>query len=245
MNNASKFKSDINKLTEFRIRQIVQYVIYCYLKILDDKITYNYSEKGKISKEDFLKYGLVNDYLQKRDNKRYFIEHISDNPSVDVDISFHPEETMIYNDNGTDKKTVDKIDIAVHEDGLQSIWSEKTEDEIRFAIECKRIEKLSDTDNYISDIENFSIREYEKTRLPFEGQIAFIENKSINYVTLKNKINEILKNHHSIITDSFLNPIVLDDKFDGTYLSKHQRTVSRHRFSIYHLLFNYSNIVVD
>ena len=242
--NANKFKSDINKLTEFRIRQIVRYVVYCYLQILSDKKTYNYSEKGKIPKEGFLRNGLVNDYLQKSYNKEYFKKYLSDNPSVEI--TFHPEEEMTYIiDSETNQPCIDKIDIAIWESSLQSIWSEKTDDEIRFAMECKRIEKLSDVNNYILDIEKFSNRNYLYTRLPFEGQMAFIENQKITHITLKDKINDVLKKHDSIITDIFLTPKVLNKKFDGTYMSKHKRNTSNQFFLIYHLLFNYSNIVVD
>ena len=241
MINASLFKSNINKLTEFRIRQIIQYVIYCYLQMLAEKKTYSYSERGKIPKEEFLRNGLVNDYLQKSYNKEFFKQHISDSPSVEI--SFHPEETMTYIDTETNKKSIDKIDIAIWENILQSIWSGKTDDEIKFAIECKRIEKLSDANNYIYDIEKFHKRKYIYTRLPFEGQIAFIENQNITHFILLKRVNDILQNHNSIITNSLLNSIVLNDKFNGAYLSKHQRKKSKQNFSIYHLFLNYSDIV--
>jgi len=243
MTNADNFKSDINKLTEFRIILIIKYVIYCYLKILEDKKTYNYSKKGKIPKEEFLRNGLVNDYLMKSHNKEYFKYNISDIPSVEI--TFHPEEIMTYTDKQTNQNSVDKIDISIWESNLQSIWSEKTDNEIKFAIECKRIEELSDANNYIFDIEKFCNRNYLYTRLPFEGQIAFIENKNINHATLCKEINERLKNHKVIITNNILNRIILIDKFNGTYLSKHQRNTGRQNFSIYHLFFDYSQIIID
>jgi hypothetical protein len=243
MINADNFKSDINKLTEFRIILIIKYVIYCYLKILEDKKTYNYSKKGKIPKEEFLRDGLVNDYLMKSNNKEYFKHNISDIPSAEI--TFHPEEKMTYTDKKTNQRSTDKIDISIWESNLQYIWSEKTDNEIKFAIDCKRIEKLSDANNYISDIEKFSNRDYRYTRLPFEGQIAFIEDKNINHATLRKEINERLIDHKVIITNNFLNQIILIDKFDGTYLSKHQRNTGRQKFSIYHLFFDYSQIVID
>ena len=94
-----------------------------------------------------------------------------------IQITFHPEETMTFIDPETKKPSTDKIDIAVWENILQSFWSGKTDDEIRFAIECKRIEQLSDASNYTSDMEKFCKRNHVNTRLPFEGQIAFIENR--------------------------------------------------------------------
>jgi len=243
MINASRFKPDINKLTEFRIQQIVKYIIYCYLQILSDKKRYHYSTKGKIPKEEFLRNGLVYDYLQKNCNKEYYRQYISDNPSVEI--TFHPEETMPYIDTETNESSTDRIDIAINESNLQSIWNDVTDNEIKFPVECKRINKLSDANNYIVDIEKFCKRNYIYTRLPFEGQIAFIEDQNISHDTLCNKINDILKNRNSIITDIFLNYIALNDKYNGTYLSKHQRNTGEQKFSIYHLFLNYSDIVVD
>ena len=242
MIDATNFKPNINKLTECRIRQILHYVVYCYLQILADKKTYNYAVKGKIAKEEFLRNGLVNDYLQKSYNKNYFKQHISDNPSAEI--TFHPEETMTFINRETKKPSTDKIDIAVWENILQSIWSGKTDDEIRFAIECKRIERLSDASNYTSDMEKFCNRNHVNARLPFEGQIAFIENRNISHSALCIKINNILNNYKSIITSSFLGPIAISDKFNGTYMSIHQRNTSKSDFSIYHLLFDYTKIIV-
>ncbi|MCL2063898.1 MAG: hypothetical protein FWG98_05960 [Candidatus Cloacimonetes bacterium] len=243
MNNANTFKSKEEKVTEYHVRQIVSYIIYCYLQILADKKTYDYSEKGKIAKEEFLRNGLVNDYLQKSYNKKYYKQYISDNPSVEI--TFHPEETMTYNDSETQILSTDKIDISIWENSLQAIWSEKSDNEIRFAVECKRIKKLSDALNYISDTENFCFRNYVNTRLAFEGQIAFIEDIMMSCSKLKEKINEILLNHETIITSQFLEPVVLNDKFEGTYLSKHLRVSNKQYFSVYHLFFDYSSIVVN
>ncbi|MDR0304877.1 MAG: hypothetical protein LBH98_08975 [Chitinispirillales bacterium] len=79
--------------------------------------------------------------------------------------------------------------------------------------------------------------------MPFEGQLAFIENRDIKYIILRNKINGILQTHDSIVTYSFLDQIDLNDEFDGAYLSEHQRKNSKQNFTIYHLFFDYSNIV--
>jgi len=245
MINASPFKSNINKLTEFRIEQIVKYVIYCYLKMLSDKKTYSYSERGKIPKEDYLSDKLVNDYLRNPKNKQYYKNHISDNPSVEI--VFNPGENMIYFDKKNNERRKDEIDIAIWESNLNAIWSDIVENEIKFAIECKRIESISDTTNYVGDIGKFCDRPFYcyNNRLSFEGQIAFIENQNITHTLLQGEVNKRLQNHNSIITNSLLNPISLNDKFNGSYLSKHQRNTSKQNFSIYHLFFNYSNIVID
>ena len=245
MINADIFKSDkINQLTEFRIRLIVRYVISCYLQMLSENKKYSYSERGKIPQEDFLSDKLVNDYLRKPKNTSHFKNNISDNQSVHI--IFNNGENMIYSDITTNENRKDEIDIAVWESGLHSIWSDIVDNEVKFAIECKRIENLSDAKEYVGDINKFCDRPFYcyKNRLPFEGQIAFIENKDITHTTLYKKINDILETHKTISTIGFLNPIVLSDKFDGTYLSKHKRKNNRN-FSIYHLLFNYSDVIVD
>jgi hypothetical protein len=242
MINADNFKMDTNKLTEFRIRLVVQYIVYCYLQILTDDKKYFYSERGKIPQEEYLRNGLVDDYLQKSKNKAYFKQNIAENPSVEI--TFHSEETMTYIDFENQKR-MDKIDIAIWENELQSLWTSRTDNEIKFAVECKRIETLADTDKYISDIQNFCNRNYIKTRLPFEGQLAFIEKATITHIQLKDNINKKLENKTSIITENPLNEIVVNNKYDGTYLSKHQRNTNNQSFSIYHLLFDYSSVIIN
>jgi hypothetical protein len=241
--NADNFKTGIYKLTEFRIRLIIRYVVYCYLQILSDNRKYGYSDRGKIPKEEYLRNGLVNDYLQKSYNKAYFKYNISDNPSVDI--TFHPEETMTYIDLETNQKSTDKIDITIWENNLQSIWSDKTDNEIKFAIECKRIERLSDTAKYIADIKNFSNRNYTHTRLPFEGQIAFLEKPAISHISAKDEINRLLcMDEQNLLLKLTYTKIA--EGVDYTYLSKHKRNYQPYEpFSIFHLLLDYSDIVIN
>jgi len=50
----------------------------------------------------------------------------------------------------------------------------------------------------------------------------------------------------AIITISTLNPHTVHPDFEASYLSKHKRNYGKNdEFSIYHLLFDYSKIVVD
>ena len=229
-----------NAIAENRIKLILWYVIECYLLTLKNSEKYSKTwvkNNTNLKFENYLRNRLVEDYLIT--NKDLLKQKT---PALN-DINFTYETEKEYIDLQDGKMKSDKIDIYINKLGLQREWKEQDEN-LYFAIECKRIETLSDTADYICDIEKFSNRNHVMTRLPFEGQIAFIENKNINHITLSGKINKILKNHNSIITDNFLDTIVLNNKFEGTYLSKHQRNTSKQIFSIYHLFFDYSNITV-
>jgi hypothetical protein len=227
-----------NTITENRIEKIIWYVIECYLLIVKNNEKYSktwINKNTKLKYENFLRNRLVEDYLIK--NKTILMQEIS----CLSDINFAYETEKEYVDLQDYKIKSDKIDIYVNKLGLQNEWKDNDEN-IYFVLECKRIEKLSDTAHYTSDIKKFVNRKHIKTRLPFEGQIAFIENKNISYVMLHDKVNEILKNHKAIITKSLLNQIVLNNKHNGAYLSTHKRNNSDD-FSIYHLFFDYSNII--
>jgi hypothetical protein len=241
-NSADNFNLTTNNLTEYRIGLILKYVIYCYQQLLTDNKKYDYAERGKIPKEEYLRNGLVNDYLQKSYNKTYFKQNISDNPSAEI--TFHPEETMTYIDSEKNKRT-DKIDIAVWENNLQSIWSNKTDNEIRFAIECKRINKHTDYSEYKKDIDKFITRKHETFRLPFEGQIAFLEKTEINHASVKDEINKLLNaDNHNLVAELAFKK--LEENIDYSYISKHTRNYQPvELFSIFHLFLDYSRIVIS
>jgi hypothetical protein len=230
-----------NAIAEKQIKIILWYVVECYLLTLKNNKRYSKTwvkKNTRLKFENYLRNRLVEDYLEAN---KYLLKQKTLTLN-NIDFSYETEKEYI--DTQDNKLKPDKIDIYINKLGLQNEWK-KQDKNVYFAIECKRIEKLSDANDYISDIEKFSNRNYIKTRLPFEGQIAFIENQNITHIILREKVNEILQKRNSIITDSFLNPIGLNDKFNESYLSKHQRNTSRENFSIYHLFFNYSNIVIN
>ena len=228
-----------NAIAEKRIQIILWYVVECYLLTLKNNKKYSKTwVKGNanLKFENYLRNRLVEDYLEAN---KYLLKQKTLTLN-NIDFSYETEKEYI--DTQDNKLKSDKIDIYISKLGLQNEWK-KQDKNVYFAIECKRIEKLSDANDYISDIANFCTRDHVKTRLPFEGQIAFIENQNITHIILRDKVNEILLNHNSIITNSLLNSIVLNEKFESAYLSKHQRKASKQKFSIYHLFLNYSNIV--
>lgn len=242
ISSAHNFKPNKFSLTEFRINLILKYIIHCFLMMQQEGKRYDYSEKGKIKKEDFLRDGLVDDYLNKTPNKNYFKHFISDNPYVEI--YFQREEKQNYLEQNT--LAEDKIDITVKETKLSEILNENISDEIKFALECKRINKYQSYSEYVKDIYKFTSRQYKTYRLPYEGQIAFVEDSSLNCGVVSKKINEKLKSDSNIFTIQFLENITIDSQFDGSYHSVHKRNFgNQNNFSIYHLIFDYSKIVIN
>jgi hypothetical protein len=229
-------------ITESRIRNILWYVVECYTILRKEGLSYSKQEVKQnttIAFEDYLRNRFIQDYLVK--NKSLLKQKIS----VLEEINFLCETQKEYIDSQDNKQKPDKIDIYINKLGLKDVWKDNDEN-IYFAIECKRIERLSDSAKYIGDIEKFTNRRYIDIRLPFEGQLAFIENSSITHVLLSNEINEKLNKKKTIITNNLLNTVSIHIQFEGTYLSVHKRNTDKQEsFSIYHLLFNYSDIVVD
>jgi hypothetical protein len=238
--SADKFKPNVNKLTELRIGLVMKYVIHCYLKMLADKRKYDFSQKGSVSQENFLRNGLVWDYLSKRPNKDYYKNHISDSPAVEI--YFSPEENQVYQNNAT--LANDFIDISVKETRLSDMLSGETDDEIKFAIECKRIKAIGDCGEYVGDIQKFVQRPFTTYHLPFEGQIAFIESNKLNHAIVSDGINTNLKGCSTISTTKYLTELKLHDRFVGSYLSRHKRNYrKKQEFLIFHLLLDYSEII--
>ena len=182
---------------------------------------------------------LVNDYLGIWDNIEYYKSHISDKP--DVHLYFNNEPKQSYKENNTFKD--DFIDIKVQETGLSEIWGRSgNQQQIHLAIECKVIEKgYSD---YVSDIQKMCDRPYNSPRLNFEGQIAFITNSGYTHFSVRSGINKNLASNTGIITIQNLEPQIIKSKFDSTYLSIHKRNHNLKEFSIYHLMFDYSMVVI-
>lgn len=240
--NSYKFKPNENKLTEYRVKQVMQYLSYCYLQMMTDKKKYNYSNRGKLKQEDFLRNGLVDDYLSKREYKDYYKNSISDNPNVEI--FFQKEENQVY--VASVGLADDYIDISVKETKLSEILSSKTSDEIKFAVECKRIKIKSDCEEYTSDIQKFADRHYTTFRLPFEGQIAFIENDELYHTVVSEEVNTRLKKRKTVTTTKYLNPLIIHPDFDCSYSSAHNRNHGKkHSFSVFHLLLDYSKIVLN
>lgn len=241
--SASTFvKARRNSITEKRIKQILSYIMECHRLFLADGITYSksaVSAAGTVMFEDHLKFEFVEKYLVKY---KYLLKgRISE---LD-EINFACETQKRYTDFSDGKIKPDKIDVFINKLGLQNTWIGEPDENIYFALECKRILVKSDSKDYVGDIEKFVDRAHIDLRLPFEGQIAFIENPRLNDKIVSDEVNTILRANTSIDTDFFLLPEKLHTTVNGTYLSKHKRRHNDQLFSIYHLMFDYSKIVLN
>ena len=122
----------------------------------------------------------------------------------------------------------------------------KKELTVYFAVECKRIQILSDTQKYIDEdiIGKFIERKHIEFRLPFEGQLAFIHQSKNTPLIVKEEINKRLSNNSN--TNDLLSPIKIHETQNCSFISRHTRAYDKHDlFSIYHLLLDYSKIVIQ
>ncbi len=238
--NATPFitsRSNKFAITENRIKNIFWYVVECYNILLNDRVIYSKSwceANTRYHFEDYLKMEFVDNYLIK--NKSIIQNRIS----VLEEINFSYEIVKRFTDSEGIEGS-DKIDIYINKLGLQNLWKDDDE-HIYLAIECKRINQLSDCSKYISDIQKFCDRNYKHIRIPFEGMLAFIEDKSISHERISNEVNERLINNDYITTTSYLTKENVNSTFDGGYRSVHgKKFENKATFSIFHLLFDYSS----
>ncbi len=244
MSNASNFVrnwgNEITALTSNRIDAIIWYISECYQLIRLDCPKYDFKAlklKSKIKQEDYLRFRLVTDYLRK--NKAL----IKNKCAELSEISFHIEEQFEYFDLIEKKDSADKIDVSVSRLALQEIWNDEVEN-IYFAIECKRIKVISDCEDYTKDTEKFANRNYTTTRLPFEGQLAFIENNALTHSSVSAEINRRLPSRKKLTTKQPLKNVIMHTVFNGCYHSIHNRNTKLvQKFEVYHLLFDYSLFV--
>ena len=240
MSEASRFISGRKAfVTKNRIKAIVCYLIKCYKLTLKDNAKYSKTwvkNNTSLKFENYLRNRLVEDYLIK--NKDVLKQRT---PALN-EINFTYETEKEYIDLENNKIKSDKIDIYVNKLGLQREWNDYDEN-IYFAVECKRIKETADCDEYKKDIDNFILRRHQTFRLPFEGQIAFLENPAISHISAKDEVNRLLcKDSQNLL--SKLAYTEIEKGVDYTYLSQHKRNYQPYEpFSIFHLLLDYSSIV--
>jgi len=207
--------------------------------MLENPPQYSISKTGKTITykfEEYLTSELVENYLNKKISLL--------NRSQINQILFTTEATRKYTDPKDQKEKPDKIDIYITNLNLEKELSSNPQP--YFAIECKRIRKQSSFDEYISDIKKFSERIHNQTRLPYEGQIAFIENPSYPHSITKDNINGKLQIHKTIKTIQLLEASMIHQNFYGSYYSKHLRNFGENNvYAVFHLMFDYTKIVVD
>ena len=237
-NSLAFVKSRRNSITQQRIKQILSYVLECHRLMIVDNVTFSLSEikKSKIKPENKFRNFLVDNYLRR--NNHLLNENLE---TEYIHFDKESEETFVENEI----EQTDKIDIYIKDFALKKSLKEKNQN-VYFAIECKRIKIKSDTKEYVLDIQKYVKRNHIALRLPFEGQIAFIENERLTHKIISDEINSILKENNTIITDSFLIPEKLHSTVDGSYSSKHKKNFgNKDSFLIYHLMFDYSKVVLN
>jgi len=243
-NDASNFISSRKRKTALsfqKIKEILWYISECYTIFQLDEIIYSkkWCSINTSSKfEDYLKMEFVDNYLIKQKKL------IQNKLSILEQINFSYETEKRFTDlDGIER--LDKIDIYINNLGLQNIWKDSNE-HVYFAIECKRINKLSDCKNYIGDIKKFCVRKYKQTRLPFEGMIAFLEKEKLSHQIVSENINLKLKDDTAINTTKYLEGLRVNSSFDGSYQSSHSKEYNKSEiFFIYHLLFDYSKSIIN
>lgn len=230
--NASTYAKNRENLalTRKRVKQILVCVINSYDKIIAEGVVFDYNDRGKIKHEDFLRNRLVDGYLN---DELALIDIGTEHFTVNKEVSEEYTSLVDY------KLHNDPIDIHIVDKGLKDSWGRNTKP--YFAIECKRLGSISE---YIKDTQKFTERDYQKLRLPYEGQLAFVENPNWNYETVKNKINDNLSKNSNIETTKLLETFVLKQNFKGSYHSEHKKR-DRTRFTVLHLFLNYSKIVLN
>ena len=235
--NASSFinhRKDKTSITNGRIKAIIYYIIDCYNDILENQTKYDLSIKRKIKHENFLRNDLVDNYLRKNIKKL--------NSNTNEYSIFNKEATETYVNVSDNLDHDDPIEIHVVDKSLQTTWS--TTSQVYFAIECKRIKVLSDTASYVEDTRKFSERDYKNLRLPFEGQIAFLESSKLSIVDIIDTINIKLNAHNTILTSRYLSPTKIHPAA-ATFDSSHMRNLDKKTtFSVDHIFLDYSKIVI-
>lgn len=225
-------------LSQKNIENILWYVLECYGMILRDGKTYSLSDimNSHVKPENFLRNKLVDEYL------REYVDLFKDKFKTEyIFFDKDTEETYLDKDG---KEATDKIDIYIRNAALQDSWSDRRT--VYYAVECKRIKTLSDTQKYIREdmIGKFSKRNHTECRLPFEGQLAFIENEEISPHQVAEYINNYLEVRKS--SESLLSLIDIHSEQKCSFISKHCRDFDHEKkFNIFHLLLDYSKIVVS
>lgn len=220
-------------------RMVSDYLIFCYFKLLTSKIVYS---KEYISKhtstpiENFLRDRFLYEFIQKS-KKEYRLVN-PDYYKVIANFLYFAEVQTLFHKEA--KLRASKIDIFVTNLSNELLGKNVVE-QIYFDFECKRLNKNLKKEYVSHGIERYLERDFENG-FPFTGMIGFVEDGSIDQIV--NDINIILKKQKKSTFSNieYLKYVKLNNSFKKSYKSKHLKSNSS-EFSIYHLLFDYSNIL--
>ncbi len=220
--------------------QILGYVVMCYQKQLESGVTYSKKAIKKTYHDD-----KVENFLNVR-----LAEICEQNKNLlsfngfRVAFEYHREYQDAEGNTG-----IDKIDIAFLNLGLD--FAPIPDEEIYFAIECKRVNKInfnsqetkSNIAEYNKEVDKFLENRKYKHRFMFEGAVGYIEN---NKKDIEKIIRQIDKGLDKPTTTQNLQKFDLPNSaFEYCHWSKHTKN-DEHKTAkeIYHLFLDYSTMVV-
>lgn len=203
-------------------KTILILLIYCYKKILEKEPIRTYKKRFQL--ENYLRNVLVKDYLRIYKEK-FGLSYLG--------FEVEPGEINLKH------ATIGFIDIKVTNCGL--VNSLKCDENIYYAIECKRVDNSSKKINeYIDEgILRFVEGKYS-SEMPLASMIGFIEKDDPKIV--KTHINNNLNQTKNIDTQLELTNYILED-FNDLYFSIHKRVRNPTSIYIFHLLFDYTTLI--
>ena len=238
-----------------RLLVAMDYIVFCYQNINEKYSKSNFIATSKHNRfEDFLKYKLVDDYLNQDTQKRKF-----EDKTVKT-LSFFSEAIKVYQDNSI-QEGENKNDIFVQVKPINTTksWEEDddeitdkkkilgtvaTQNEAWLQIECKILDgKSSQNTAYIDDIFKFCERSYKYEYQPFAGLIAFVNAKT-KMNGHHEKINTALSKRKDIVTVQTLQTFTIRTDFEYSYQSIHKHRL-KHNMDLYHVFLDYSDILTS
>lgn len=206
-------------------QSVLDLILYCYGLIIQNEQPKHFS-KGFRLENHFT--NILVEYL--KDNKdKYGLENLG----------FEIEVGNVK----LDRKTVKFIDIKVT--NASHYFLGKYVEDIYYAIECKRLTTYSDKINaYIKEgILRFINLDYSKG-LPLAGMIGYIEDGDPEEIV--RKINNKLRlKFAQIETLKELDKHNINDKFKFSYHSRHLKDDVIGEIDIYHLMLEYSCLILS
>lgn len=244
LSNANIFVRGKIPISEKLFSKVLEYFVFCYNRLLDDsfKVSQIYCREHTTHDFEFcLKNSLVQ-YLQDQKNKIAFQDE-----SVQR-VEYQLETNKTYIQDCIERR--DMIDIYVSNLGLQSAWNGTNAEDIYFAFECKRLKNNEKNTEYITDIGKFVDRDYWQTgyRFPFNGLIGFIEKSETAIKDIIEDIDTKIQNSdtiNSIITNNSVLDVCPTVNSELCKISKHMHNSVSLVIEVYHLFFDYSDIITD
>ncbi|MDR2544066.1 MAG: hypothetical protein LBD03_00705 [Methanobrevibacter sp.] len=207
-----------------QFQKILSLIVFSYNQILDnnEQVYKNYKLRNppkNVSLENILTNMLVR-YIRKNKGKfELGLFGFELEPSTEIDSNNYTEGFL---------------DIKVT--NLTSSFDNKNNENIYFALECKRLDLSAKPKLYAEQgIKRFKTGKYSKI-VPFGGMIGYSELRQENILEIVEKINDFMGNEHLILSDFI--------EFDFCFESSHDR-INLSNIHLYHLILDYSDIIMD